>query len=284
MPAAPAWPCSMNTWCRCGLPYWAGSLLKGKARVRGLKKEQFAAHGLAWSAAYIEALHSMQDWAAQLDSEQSFSQHEQLIYQCAFGSYLSQLTSAIAMSQDEIFRPMDLDLEKAASTLQEHASIGSFIKHGNTIENRMQLVRLSGEIIKAGEVGHCGDDEELRMIRKQFRRLADESIMPYAPTWHDNDELIPMSLIELLAEMGVFGVCIPEEFGGQGLSKIMLCVITEELSRGYIGVGSLGTRSEIAAELILSHGTKEQKEHYPPRHHSVHRYRFSAQPGKLPGA
>ncbi len=237
----------------------------GKSRSAGLEKEQFAAHGLAWSAAYIEALHAMQDWAAQLDSEQSFSEIEQLIYQCAFGSYLSQLTSAIAMSQDEIFRPADLDLEDAATSLQQDSSISAFIKHGNTIENRMQLVRLSTDVVNTGEVGHCGDDEELKLVRNQFRRLADESIVPHAPSWHDNDELIPMPLIELLAEMGVFGVCIPEEYGGQGLSKIMLCVITEELSRGYIGVGSLGTRSEIAAELILSHGTKEQKVHYLPR-------------------
>ena len=237
----------------------------GKSKSAGLEKEQFAAHGMAWSAAYIEALHAMQDWAVKLNNEKSFSDIEQLIYQCAFGSYLSQLTSAIAMSQDEVFRPMDLDLEDAATSLRQDSSINAFIKHGNSIENRMQIVRQSTELIKAGEVGHCDDNEELRMVRDQFRRLADESIIPDAPSWHDNDELIPMSLIELLAEMGVFGVCIPEEYGGQGLSKIMLCVITEELSRGYIGVGSLGTRSEIAAELILSHGTKEQKEHYLPR-------------------
>ena len=237
----------------------------GKSKTAGLEKEQFAAHGMAWSAAYIEALHAMQDWALKLNSEKSFSDLEQLIYQCAFGSYLSQLTTAIAMSQDEIFRPMDLDLEDAASSLQQDLSISAFIKNGNSIENRMQLVRRSSELIKVGEVGHCGDDEDLKMIRQQFRRLADESIVPHAPSWHDNDELIPMSLIETLSEMGVFGVCIPEEFDGQGLSKIMLCVITEELSRGYIGVGSLGTRSEIAAELILSHGTTEQKAHYLPR-------------------
>ena len=237
----------------------------GKSKTAGLEKEQFSAHGMAWSAAYIEALHAMQDWALKLNSEKSFSDLEQLMYQCAFGSYLSQLTTAIAMSQDEIFRPMDLDLEEAAASLQQDPSISAFIKNGNSIENRMQLVRRSSELIKVGEVGHCGDDEDLKMIRQQFRRLADESIVPHAPSWHDSDELIPMPLIETLSELGVFGVCIPEEFDGQGLSKIMLCVITEELSRGYIGVGSLGTRSEIAAELILSHGTTEQKEHYLPR-------------------
>src|SRR5258705_8176444 len=59
--------------------------------------------------------------------------------------------------------------------------------------------------------------------------------------------------------MGVFGLTVPEEFGGSGLGKLAMCVVTEELSRGYIGVGSLGTRSEIAAELIRIAGTDDQK-------------------------
>ncbi|NIY98166.1 acyl-CoA/acyl-ACP dehydrogenase, partial [Salipiger sp. HF18] len=67
-----------------------------------------------------------------------------------------------------------------------------------------------------------------------------------------------------LAEMGVFGLTIPEEYGGFGLSKASMCVVSEELSRGYIGVGSLGTRSEIAAELILAGGTDEQKQKWLP--------------------
>ena len=64
-----------------------------------------------------------------------------------------------------------------------------------------------------------------------------------------------MAVVEQMGELGVFGLTIPEEFGGLGLGKIAMCVVTEELSRGYIGVGSLGTRSEIAAELILGGGT-----------------------------
>ncbi|MDO9128059.1 MAG: acyl-CoA dehydrogenase family protein, partial [Parvibaculum sp.] len=67
------------------------------------------------------------------------------------------------------------------------------------------------------------------------------------------------------AELGVFGLTIPEEFGGLGLGKESMCVVSEELSRGYIGVGSLGTRSEIAAELILGGGTKEQKDKWLPK-------------------
>jgi (2S)-methylsuccinyl-CoA dehydrogenase len=72
-------------------------------------------------------------------------------------------------------------------------------------------------------------------------------------------------LIAKLAELGVFGISLPEEFGGMGLGKEAMCVVSEELSRGYIGVGSLGTRSEIAGELILDNGTDEQKRKYLPK-------------------
>ena len=114
-------------------------------------------------------------------------------------------------------------------------------------------------------VGASGLEEELEMIRDQFRRYALDKIEPHAHDWHLNDDLIPMEVIEELAEMGVFGLTIPEEFGGFGLSKASMCVVSEELSRGYIGVGSLGTRSEIAAELIIAGGTDAQKANWLPK-------------------
>ena len=104
-----------------------------------------------------------------------------------------------------------------------------------------------------------------RMVRDQFRRFATRGRCPLAHDWHLRDELIPLAVIEQLAELGVFGLTIPEEYGGLGLGKEAMCVVTEELSRGYIGVGSLGTRSEIAGELIRLGGTEEQKERWLPR-------------------
>ncbi len=103
------------------------------------------------------------------------------------------------------------------------------------------------------------------MIRDQFRRFSDERVAPHAHEWHLKDELIPMEIIAEMAELGVFGLTIPEEHGGFGLPKTAMCVVSEELSRGYIGVGSLGTRSEIAAELILCGGTEAQKAQWLPR-------------------
>ena len=113
--------------------------------------------------------------------------------------------------------------------------------------------------------GATGLDDELEMIRDQFRRFSDEEVAPHAHGWHLKDKLIPIEIIEKLADMGVFGLTIPENLGGFGLSKASMVVVSEELSRGYIGVGSLATRSEIAAELILCGGTDAQKAHWLPK-------------------
>ena len=88
-------------------------------------------------------------------------------------------------------------------------------------------------------------------IRDQYRRFTDAAIIPHAHSWHLANELIPDATVQAMAELGTFGVCIPEEFGGLGLGKLVMCIVTEELSRGWIGTGSLGTRSEIAARAPL---------------------------------
>jgi (2S)-methylsuccinyl-CoA dehydrogenase len=102
-------------------------------------------------------------------------------------------------------------------------------------------------------------------VRDQFHAFAAEKITPHAHGWHMRDELIPLTLIEEMGALGVFGLTAPEVWGGSGMGKVAMCVVSEALSRGWIGTGSLGTRSEIAAELILAHGTPDQKQRYLPR-------------------
>ena len=97
-------------------------------------------------------------------------------------------------------------------------------------------------------VGACGLEETLDSIREEMRRFADAEVIGHAQTWHRTNSYIPLDVIAQMSELGVFGLTIPEEFGGMGLGEESMCVVSEELSRGYIGVGSLGTRSEIAAD------------------------------------
>jgi (2S)-methylsuccinyl-CoA dehydrogenase len=231
---------------------------------RLVEENQTAAHGLAWLATYVESLRQMQAWAEALSAEGKFGEVEQLIHQIAFGEYLWQIYGGIQMNQGEIVRLQDLGLGQDDMRVMMTPEVMTLTQSANTQGARTRLVELMQEQSANITVGASGLDEELEMIREQFRRYAVDRVAPNAHEWHLKDELIPMEIIEELAEMGVFGLTIPEEFGGFGLSKASMVVVSEELSRGYIGVGSLGTRSEIAAELILCGGTQEQKEKWLP--------------------
>jgi (2S)-methylsuccinyl-CoA dehydrogenase len=237
----------------------------GRIDATLVEEHQTAAHGFAWLATYADALRQMQKWAEKLAADGKFGETEQLIHQIAFGEYLAQIHGGIPMNQGEVVRLTDMGLtwEDAKSFLTNE--VMALIRDGNTQAARTRLVALMQEHVANITVGASGLDEELEMIREQFRRYALEKVEPFAHEWHLKDELIPIEVIEDLAEMGVFGLTIPEEYGGFGLSKASMCVVSEELSRGYIGVGSLGTRSEIAAELIIAGGTEAQKQKWLPR-------------------
>ena len=236
----------------------------GRVQSALIEDHQTAAHGFAWLATYAQSLQQMQRWAEALQAQQKFGETEQLIHQIAFGEYLCQLTGGIPMNQTEVIRLQDMGLTSDVAALLSTDAAARLAQEGNTQAVRLRLVTLMQELEANTILEASGLDEELEMIREQFRRYAIEKVEPYAHEWHLKDELIPMEVIDELAEMGVFGLTIPEEYGGFGLSKASMCVVSEELSRGYIGVGSLGTRSEIAAELIIAGGTQAQKEKWLP--------------------
>ncbi|WP_050605209.1 acyl-CoA dehydrogenase family protein [Ruegeria sp. 6PALISEP08] len=242
-------------------------MVTADGRVSGalIEANQTAAHGLAWLATYAQSLQQMQRWAEALQADGKFGEVEQLLHQIAFGEYLHQVAGGIPMNQGEVVRLQDMGLGWDALSGFQSTEVQTLMAQANSQAARSRLVELMQDQAGATMFGTSGLDEELEMIRDQFRRYAQEKVEPYAHEWHLKDELIPLEIIEELAEMGVFGLTIPEEFGGFGLSKASMCVVSEELSRGYIGVGSLGTRSEIAAELIIAGGTDEQKANWLPK-------------------
>ncbi|UWQ58734.1 acyl-CoA/acyl-ACP dehydrogenase [Leisingera caerulea] len=242
-------------------------MVSSDGRVSGklIEENQVAAHGLSWLATYVYSLRQMQKWAEKLQGEGKFGEMEQLLHQIGFGEYLWQVYGGIQMNQGEIIRLQDLGLNQDAQRALMVPAVMTLCEQGNSQAARTRLVQLMEEQAGSTMFGASGLEEELEMIRDQFRRYAVEKVEPHAHEWHLKDELIPMEVIEELAEMGVFGLTIPEEYGGFGLSKASMVVVSEELSRGYIGVGSLGTRSEIAAELILCGGTEEQKANWLPK-------------------
>jgi (2S)-methylsuccinyl-CoA dehydrogenase len=229
----------------------------GPIEPKRLVEHQYALHGYAWMATYITALREFYNWAERLNNKGHL---EILILQCGFGSYLKQLRYGIAMSQDEFARPFDLGIVDA--TELSTPEIDELIFRGDTINVRQNIAKILSERIGTRSFGNLSLDDTHTIIRDQFSRFSDERVAPEAQAWHIADELIPMEIIMEMSDLGVFGLTLPEENGGLGLDKTAMCIVTEELSRGYIGVGSLSTRSEIAAELIRFNGTNEQKERY----------------------
>jgi (2S)-methylsuccinyl-CoA dehydrogenase len=230
-----------------------------------LDREQRAAHGLAWLATYVEALRELASYTARMRDAGRFGAIEEAIVRIGFGEYLAQIAGGIAMSQGEIVRLADLGLTAADMAPLAAPAIVELIATGNTAEARAALIGLIEADDGALTVGDAGIDETLDQFRAEMRKFCRDEVIPYAHHWHLANAYIPMEVIARLADLGVFGLTIPEAFGGLGLTKESMCVVTEELSRGYIGVGSLGTRSEIAAELILCGGTDAQKAEWLPK-------------------
>ena len=227
----------------------------GKPEPALLQAEQRRLHGFAWVATTVEALEQLARWG---EGKQA---GERLLLQIGLGEYLAQLVGGLPMGQNEIVRPGDLGTEDAAEALASDPAVRAFLRRGNTAAARAELGR---RLAEGWHPDETLGDETLDMVRAQFRQFTDTRVAPFAHEWHLADALIPDELVAEMAALGVFGVCIDEAHGGLGLGKLAMCVVSEELSRGWIAAGSLGTRSEIAGELIGQNGTAAQKARWLP--------------------
>jgi (2S)-methylsuccinyl-CoA dehydrogenase len=239
-------------------------VVKGQVVGRQFDREQRATHGLAWFATYVEAVRQLAAYAARMAGDGTLGEVEELLIRIGLGEYLAQAVGGIPMSQGEVVRPSDLGLSPTQVAARINPAVESFIATGNNAERRARLVELM-RTSHSATAGMCGLDQTLESIREEMRKFADSEVIGNAQGWHRTNSYIPLDVIAQMSELGVFGLTIPEEFGGMGLGKESMCVVSEELSRGYIGVGSLCTRSEIAAELILGSGTAAQRKRWLPK-------------------
>jgi (2S)-methylsuccinyl-CoA dehydrogenase len=228
---------------------------------RDADREQRSVHGLAWIATTVEALVHLRSWSQRLTGLGSLRDIDRLVAHIGFGEYLSQLVGGIAMGPNEFARPVDLGIASAAQELQGDPAVAVLLRDGNCAEHRAALV----DLLQSGQCVSEALGDELDLMRTAFRRFARERIAPMAQRWHLADELIPDEIVREMAAIGTFGICIEPEYGGSGLGRLAMCVATEELSGGWIAAGSLGTRSEIAAELISRNGTPEQQQRWLPK-------------------
>jgi (2S)-methylsuccinyl-CoA dehydrogenase len=258
-----------NTTLRAGLDCAEDFFARAQSRVSdlvqgdkdGLNRHQFAAHGLAWVATYTQALRQTLAWVEGLNNAGKCTELESLMADAAFGEYLSQLLGGIALSQGEIIRPSDMGMRETDLAGFDAPKIKALMADGNTMAKRQRIA----ELIKDGNFGDWGlEDETHILVRDQFSRFSDEQIAPFANDWHLANDLIPDGVLDQMSELGVFGLTIDEAHGGLAMGRAALCIVTEELSRGYLGVGSLPTRTEIAAELIRMSGTDDQKARFLP--------------------
>mgnify|MGYP001162400851 FL=1 len=220
---------------------------------------QFSLHGYAWLATYIAALHQLLKWAERLETVGILGELEELILRSGFGEYLGQISGGITMSQVETVRLSDLGIDEEAEHAFRTTEVTRLIRDGNNPQTRQAIANL----IVDGHFGALGlEDVDLQLIRNQFQKFSNERIAPFAQSWHKADSLIPDEVIAEMAELGVFGLTVPQKWGGSESGKTAMCLVTEELCRGYLGVGSLATRTEIAADLIREHGTESQKQRW----------------------
>ncbi len=231
-----------------------------------IDRVQHSAHGLAWLATTVEGLRQMLAWARDLDEAGAFGEFEQLLLAAAFAEYLVQVSSGIPMNQAEVVRPDAMGITKVAvRAFEDDAAVVELVAYGASDAVKARLAAFIAAQPNAATFGASGLDDLHAEMFDTMRRFQLAEVAPHAHEWHLANEYIPLDIIQKLADLGVFGLSFPEEFGGMGLGKLAMCVVSEELSRGYIGVGSLGTRAEIAGELILHNGTPEQKAKFLPK-------------------
>ena len=236
----------------------------GRIDRKAADLEQHRVHGFGWYASYAELMAEVVGWATRLEGEGRFGEVERLLAGLLFAEYGAQLRGGIPMNQSEVVRPGDLTDDVAAIALLDAPALLRAIREGGTQAAKTRIAELLVQARGQATLEDAGLDEISVMIRDQFHAYAAEKVTPFAHEWHLADELIPIELVRELGEMGVFGMTLPEAYGGLGMGKTAMCVVSEELSRGWIGVGSLATRSEIAGELILGGGTEAQKQAWLP--------------------
>ncbi|MEL7196843.1 MAG: acyl-CoA dehydrogenase family protein [Pseudomonadota bacterium] len=253
------WIKTAQSACEAARRYCEAARIAVSNRVEtqeALNREQHAVHGFAWIASSVAAMEATTDWAARSQAQGRFGKVEELVLAIGIGEYCAQLAHGVPMSASETVRPSGLGAADAAQQFSSIDAVQTLLSHGSTLANRSELAALLGEGARPDE---SLGEETLDLIRDQFRSFTSDRITPHAHQWHLDDDLIPDSVISEMADLGVFGICIDERFGGLGMGKLAMSIVSEELSRGWICAGSLGTRSEIAGELIGENGTEEQK-------------------------
>ncbi len=187
----------------------ARAAVRDQVANEGLDAAQASAHGLAWLATYVEGLRQLHAWAQRLSDSGTFERTEQLILAIGMSEYASQIAGGIPMSQGEIIRPTGLGIPTAAIRTFEDA-VADTVRTGESPTVRAELASLIAADPTATTFGNTGLDETLGAMREEMFRFSRDEVSPHAHEWHLANAYIPMEVIEKLANLGVFGITLPE--------------------------------------------------------------------------
>ena len=232
--------------------------VEGKLDSELLDDYQFSSYQIAFSVAEIAAAKSFLHYCKE-STENSYETAFALLFTCDTLDNVMGRLKKIALD-------VGIELE-SLTTLENSAEYRSVLKH-----NRPSVISALGSLITNEKFDRLrsGLDDEKELVRDTFYRFSDEIVAPLAEKIHRKDLDIPEQIIEAASELGCFGTCIPEKFGGlqpdNKSDSLGMIVVTEELSRGSLGAaGSLITRPEIAARALLAGGTENQQQFWLPK-------------------
>lgn len=230
----------------------------GQFEARLLDDWQHCSFELAFCRAELSAANAFADYASQLPGEQ-FTRELALSFAAqtlqAVLNRLSALAGDVGTNRVTLLEFLN---REGTQLLFDRYSGSAFLAQLGERICEDQIERLPSML-----------SEEKQLVRETFFRFANDVVMPLAEQIHRFDEDIPESIVRGAAELGCFGTCIPERFGGlqpdDRADSLGMIVVTEELSRASLGAaGSLITRPEIAARALLSGGTERQQRRWLP--------------------
>ncbi len=240
------------------------TLEAGRVSPAKLDDYQLVSYELALSWAECSAAQFLLDHAHRLRDQSPDAAYFTIRLAAFFCAEAINATVSRLRARPADFGLPEADISAAVGNETATSFLGSQLAAGH--------IAALGEAVleREGDLGADLLDEDHNMMRETFRRFADEVVAPLAEEVHRGDLDIPDEILEPLKEMGLFGLSIPENYGGlqeEGREDTLgMCVVTEELSRGSLGAaGSLITRPEILCRALLKGGTEEQKQEWLPR-------------------
>jgi (2S)-methylsuccinyl-CoA dehydrogenase len=229
--------------------------VNGQISVSKMDENQYVSYQLSWLTSEQRIAENFINYA--WDSSLQIGDLEKEMAVLFAAETISHIRNEI------ISRPAEYQTSfERVQELLFNKEISDFIESSSKMENYSKVIDM---IQKLGHAGTYGLSEDHESFRETFRKFAEDVVKPHAEHVHRTDDIIPEDIIKGLNDMGCFGLCIPETYGGIQPSdkpdNISMLVVTEELSRGGLGIaGSLITRPEIVSKAILKGGTEVQKE------------------------